>query len=103
MTRFRFVAEHGGPYGAKRVCRVLGVSRSGYYAWRRRPLSERAVRDVELSTLIGEIHRPVQGRASNTMLNGVSVTRRNLVNPALVTTLWILASPAWAPSARPTS
>jgi len=43
------------------------------------------------------------GRASNTALKGVAATRRNCVKPAAVTTSRILASPAWAPSARPTS
>ena len=56
MTRFRFVSEHRA-YGVKRVCDVLGVSRSGYYDWCRRPLSARATRNVELTGLIREIHR----------------------------------------------
>src|ERR1700683_1128313 len=43
------------------------------------------------------------GRASNTRLNGVSAARRKRVKPAAVTTSRILASPAWAPSASPTS
>src|SRR6266516_2617995 len=43
------------------------------------------------------------GRASKTRLNGVSVARRNRVRPPEVTTSRIRASPAWAPSARPTS
>src|ERR1700733_2740233 len=43
------------------------------------------------------------GRASNTMLNGVSAARRKRVKPAAVTTSLIRASPAWAPSASPTS
>src|SRR5207248_11502228 len=43
------------------------------------------------------------GRASNTLLNGVSATRRNRVKPAAVTTSRIRASPACAPSASPTS
>jgi hypothetical protein len=37
------------------------------------------------------------------MLNGVSAARRNRLKPAAVTTSLILASPAWAPSASPTS
>jgi hypothetical protein len=44
-----------------------------------------------------------QGRASYTRLNGVSATRRNCVKPPAVTTSRILASPACAPSASPTS
>jgi hypothetical protein len=43
------------------------------------------------------------GLASNTALNGVSLARRKRVRPARVTTSRIAASPAWAPSASPTS
>lgn len=57
MTRFRFVSEYAEEYGVKRVCWVLEVSRSGYYDWKRRGESEHAKRDVELGTLIGEIHQ----------------------------------------------
>ena len=43
------------------------------------------------------------GRASSTTLNGVSAARRTRVKPALPRTSRRRASPAWAPSARPTS
>ena len=43
------------------------------------------------------------GRASSTRLKGVSAARRKRVKPASVTTSEILAGPAWAPSASPTS
>jgi transposase InsO family protein len=38
------------------ACRVLGVSESGYYAWRKRPLSARAVRDAWLTDRIRAVH-----------------------------------------------
>jgi putative transposase len=38
------------------MCRVLGVSRSGFYAWCRRGLSARAVRDVVLTAQIEASH-----------------------------------------------
>ena len=38
------------------MCRVLGVSRGGYYAWRGRGESARAVSDRELVRQIREIH-----------------------------------------------
>src|SRR4029453_12582328 len=41
--------------------------------------------------------------ASRIRLNGVSVARRNRVKPASANTRASRASPAWAPSARPTS
>jgi putative transposase len=39
------------------MCRVLGVSASGYYAHSKRPPSARARADAELSALIGKIHQ----------------------------------------------
>ena len=38
------------------ACRVLGVSESGFYAWRSRPPSARSVRHVWLTDLIHQIH-----------------------------------------------
>ena len=43
------------------MCRVLGVSPSGYYAWRKRPLAPRARTDVELTAHIDAIHRMSRG------------------------------------------
>jgi putative transposase len=40
---------------------VLGVSPSGYYAWRKRPLSARTRADVELAGRIEGIHRMSRG------------------------------------------
>jgi len=57
VSRFRFVSEHRHAYGVKRLCRVLEVSRSGFYAWDGRPPSPRTIRDAELGELIDEVHR----------------------------------------------
>jgi putative transposase len=38
------------------MCRLLSVSRSGFYAWQARPISARERRDVELTALIRQIH-----------------------------------------------
>jgi hypothetical protein len=48
------------------------------------------------------LSRQFYGLASNTMLNGVSVARRNRVNPPCSTTTWRNRfSPACAPNAGP--
>lgn len=43
------------------MCKVLGVSRSGYYAWLRRPESQRKADDKALSELIKTIHEESKG------------------------------------------
>ncbi len=39
------------------ICRVLGVSRSGYYAWLTRPASKRAQEEGRLEIEIKAAHR----------------------------------------------
>lgn len=60
MTRFRFVSEHRADYPVKRLCELAGCSRSGFYAWQTRPLSERYLADVDLAAEIFEIHEASQ-------------------------------------------
>jgi putative transposase len=43
------------------MCAVLEVSPSGYYAWRQRPPSARAVRDTVLQRQIAQVHRANRG------------------------------------------
>jgi putative transposase len=48
---FAFIAAEKA-FHVVELCRALGVSESGYYAWRKRPESEHARKDTELRVLI---------------------------------------------------
>ena len=54
------MAAHENQYPVKRMCRALQVSRSGYYAWRGRPSSQRAQADQLLVARIREEFRASQ-------------------------------------------
>ncbi len=43
-------------FDVTKMCRVLGVSPSGYYAWKHRPPSSRALANEQLLDRIREIH-----------------------------------------------
>ena len=47
---------HQATHPITTMCRVLGVSASGYYAWAVRPASARATTDAALSAQIRAIH-----------------------------------------------
>ena len=52
-----FIRQHRGRHTVRTLCRLLGVSRSGYYAWGARPESERVGKDRALLARIETIHR----------------------------------------------
>jgi putative transposase len=55
------VKAHQADYPVTTLCRVLGVSTSGYYAWRKRPPSVRACKDAQLTEQIHQIHQRSRG------------------------------------------
>jgi putative transposase len=57
VSAYRLIEAEKARHSVPLLCRLLGVSRSGYYAWRRRPPSERARFDAVLSEKIETIHR----------------------------------------------
>jgi putative transposase len=58
---FRFVERERATFPVVTMCRVLGVSPSGFWAWRGRGPSARSIADAELSGRIGAIHRLSRG------------------------------------------
>ena len=53
---YRFVAAERARHSVKTLCRVLGVSRSGFHAWLVRPPSRRAREDALLLERVRKLH-----------------------------------------------
>ena len=82
--KFAFVRDHLRRWPLGMMCRVLQVSRSGFYAWRRRKPSRRAQREAELIKKIRKVHedsRELYGypRAHRALLIDGEVVSRNTV------------------------
>lgn len=63
MNRFQFVEDHKDAYGVKRLCEVVEVARSSFYAWldsagRR---AAKAADDAVLAARIRVLQDPAQG------------------------------------------
>jgi putative transposase len=57
VSLFRVIDAEKANVPVALACRVLGVSRSGFHAWQRRPPSDRELNDAWLTERIREIHR----------------------------------------------
>jgi len=61
-VRYGCIERHRGEFPVKLMCRVLEVTRSGYYAWRKREPSARARSNERLRLEVRAIHRSTRGR-----------------------------------------
>jgi len=60
-VRYQFVKEHQDRWKVGRMCRLLNLSRSGFYRWRKGVLSARSMRNEQLSWEIGRIYAEGRG------------------------------------------
>ena len=56
------IQRHEGRYAVALMCRVLTVSRSGYYGWRGRPPSDREQANVRLAVDVRRVYTEHKGR-----------------------------------------
>jgi transposase InsO family protein len=60
-VKFRFVQEYRETFRVGRMCEVLKVSRSGFYAWCKRQPSQREASNQKLAERIREVHASAHG------------------------------------------
>jgi hypothetical protein len=58
VSRFRFVADHQSAFEVKRLCELVELERSSYYAWKAGAPARaaRAAADAELAEKIRAVH-----------------------------------------------
>ncbi|GAB2527297.1 IS3 family transposase [Microbacterium petrolearium] len=63
MSRFQFVKDHKDAYGVKRLCEIVDVARSSFYAWLEAGpgRAARAAADAELAERIRVVQDPARG------------------------------------------
>ncbi len=59
--KFAFIASREVAYPVEVMCQVLGVSRSGYYAWKTRPEPAKKVEDAQLAVEVAAAHKRSRG------------------------------------------
>ena len=78
--RYGCIERHREEYPVKLMCRVLEVTRSGYYAWRKREPSARARRNERLRLEVRAIHRSSRGRYGSPRVHAELLARGQRVS-----------------------
>ena len=91
--KFAFILAKAVAFPVVLMCRVLGVSKSGFYAWRDRPESARSREDARLAVDIAAIYKRSRGRYGSPRVHaeiragGVRVGRKRVERLMLGTML----------------
>jgi putative transposase len=85
VSAFRFIEAEKADHPISLMCAMLGVSRSGYHAWRSRPPSDRELSDAWLLERIRQIHSANRGvygaprvHAELRLAHGIRVGRKRV-------------------------
>ena len=78
--RFQFLKEHQKEYNIQKACKILRISRSGYYDYLKRRKSKRIIENEALTEIIEDIFREHQGRYGARRIQQVLLQRNIHVN-----------------------
>lgn len=85
--RFEFIRENCATWPIRLMCRVLEVSASGYYAWRKRPESPRKQANRKLLGDVQRLHRLHRGRYGSPRIHAALREEGIVVSPGRVARL----------------
>ena len=91
--KFAFIQAEKATFPVTVLCRVLGVSRAGFYSAQRRPRSPRGTEEAQLEVQIAAIHGASRRRYGSPRVHA-ELRARGLVGP------WRIWQPA-GPAIRP--
>jgi transposase InsO family protein len=71
--KFTFIKEHREEFPVVDMCRVLEVSKSGFYRWAREPVGKRERRRLQLGDAVERVHRANRGVYGSPRVHAVLV------------------------------
>ncbi len=76
--KYQFIEQQKQEFPVVVMCRVLEVSESGFYAWRKRPICQRKREDAQLTTQIRQVFTSHQSRYGSPRLHAELKDRGSL-------------------------
>ncbi len=66
--KFKFIEKNHSSFSVKKMCHMLKVSQSGYYRWRKAPLSSLKIENEKLKARIKELFTEHNGMVGSPMI-----------------------------------
>ena len=85
--RYQFLKKHQKEYNIQKACKILRISRSGYYAYLHRRKSKRIIENEALTEIIKDIFHEHQGRYGARRIRQVLLQKNIHVNQKRVSRL----------------
>ena len=85
--RYQFLKENSSKYNIKKACKILKISRSGYYDFLKRKKSKRAIANEALTEMIDDIFQENRGRYGARRIQLVLEQQGVKVNPKTISKL----------------
>ena len=82
--KYQFIEQNKQEFPVVVMCRTLGISENGYYAWRKRPTCERKREDAQLTQEIRQVFVMHRGRYGSPRIHvelrdqGRSISRKRV-------------------------